>query len=89
MASNGYHWSSERVIPKKSDGKHEVDTMTLLAGRMDVLAQKLDRVGVSPTPSDSSCSSLGLYAILLDYMLYVRLLICRGTHPLSAITTIN
>jgi len=38
MASNNYHWSSERTTPKRGSGKHEVDVVTLLASRVDALA---------------------------------------------------
>ena len=38
MASNNYHSSSERAIPKRSGGKHEVDVITLLTSRVDALA---------------------------------------------------
>jgi len=38
MASNNYHRSSERAIPKRGGGRNEVDTMTLLASRVDAPA---------------------------------------------------
>jgi len=60
MASNNYHWSSERTTPKRGGGRHEVDAVTLLASRVDALAQRLDRV---PTRSATSAgSSIGAYA---------------------------
>ena len=31
MASNNYHWSSERATPKRGGGRHEVDAVTLLS----------------------------------------------------------
>jgi len=39
MTSNNYHWLSERTTPKKSVGRYEVDAVTLLASRVDALAQ--------------------------------------------------
>jgi len=39
MASNNYHWSSERATPKRSSGRHEVGAITLLASRVDAVAQ--------------------------------------------------
>ena len=60
MASNNYHWSSERATPKKGSGRHEVDVVTLLASRVDALTQRLDRVA---TPSVTFAgSSMGAYA---------------------------
>jgi len=60
MTSNNYHWASERATPKRSGGKHEVDAMTLLASRVDALAQHLDKVA---TPSTTSAGpSMGTYA---------------------------
>jgi len=37
MASNNYHRSSERATPRRSGGKYDVDAMTLLSSRVDVL----------------------------------------------------
>jgi len=47
IASNNCHQSSERATPKRSSGKYDVDAMTLLANKVDALAQRLDRVGTS------------------------------------------
>ena len=77
MASNNYHWASERPTPYRSSGKYAIDVVTLLASRLDALAQRLDRVGTSLTPGGSSGSSIGVYAIS-------RPVACRGTHQLSA-----
>ena len=38
MASNTYHWSSERATPMRGGGKHDANAVTLLASRMDALA---------------------------------------------------
>ena len=38
IVSNNYHWSSERVTPKRSGGKYDVNVVTLLASRLDALA---------------------------------------------------
>ena len=37
-ASNNYHLSSERAMPKRSGGRYEIEVVTLLANRVDVLA---------------------------------------------------
>jgi len=42
MASNNYHWLSERAAPKKSFGRYEVDAVTLLASKVEALAQRLE-----------------------------------------------
>jgi len=47
MASNNYHWSSERAAPRRGGGRHEADAVTLLANRV-ALAQSLKRVATSP-----------------------------------------
>ena len=62
MTSNNYHWASDRATPHRSSGKYAVDAMTLLASRVDVLAQRLDKVGTSPTPGGSSGPSMGTHA---------------------------
>jgi len=38
MTSSNYHWSSKRITPKRSSGKYDVDSVTFLANRVDVLA---------------------------------------------------
>jgi len=63
MTSNNYHWSSERATPRRNGGKYEVDAVTLLASRVDALAQRLDKVGTFPTPGGPSGSSIGICAI--------------------------
>jgi len=36
MASDNYHWGNERGQPKKG-GRHEIDTFTMLASKVDAL----------------------------------------------------
>jgi len=61
MASNNYHWTSERAAPKKSSGRYKVDAMTLLASRVDALAQRLDRVGTpNPIGVHAICETCGV-----------------------------
>jgi len=50
MASNNYHWSSERATPKRASGVYAVDAVDLLASKVDALAQRFDRL---ETPSRS------------------------------------
>ena len=60
MASNNYHWASERATLKRGGGRHEVDAVTFLASRVDTLAQRLDQVA---TPSTTFAGpSMGTYA---------------------------
>jgi len=47
IASNNYHWSSKRANPRRGSGRHKVDALTILASRVDALAQRLDRVATS------------------------------------------
>jgi len=62
MASNTYHWSSERDTSRRSGGKHDVNARTLLASRVDALAERLDKIGASSTPG-SSVILAGIYAV--------------------------
>jgi len=48
MNSNNCHWSSEQATPKRSCGRYNVDALTVVASRVDALAQRLDRVGTPP-----------------------------------------
>ena len=63
MASNNYHWSSDRATPQRGGGKYSVDAVTLLASRVDALAQRLEKVTSSPSPGGSSGSNAEVYAI--------------------------
>ena len=55
MISNNYHWFSERANLKKSGGVYIVDTVDLIASKVDTLAQRLDRLG---TPYAGTSSSM-------------------------------
>jgi len=63
MASNNYHWASDRAIPQRGGGKYSVDAVTFLASRVDALAQRLEKVSFSPSPGGSSGSNIKVYAI--------------------------
>ena len=67
MASNNYHWSSDRATPQRGGGKYSVDAVTLLASRVDALAQRLEKVTSSPSPVGSSGSAVEVYAICETY----------------------
>jgi len=51
MASNNYHWSSERAAPKRTSGVYGVDAMDLIASKVDALAHRFDRLGTPPLGS--------------------------------------
>jgi len=63
MASNNYHWRRDRATPQRGGGKCVVDTVTLLASRVDALAQRLEKVSSSPSPGGSSGSNVEVNAI--------------------------
>ena len=54
MASNKYHWGSERGQPKNK-GRHEINAFTMLASKVEALFQKPDRL--QPMASRSGSSS--------------------------------
>ena len=54
MASNNYHWSSERATPKRASGVNGVDVVDMLGSKVDALAQRFDMLG---TPSGSPVGS--------------------------------
>jgi len=74
IASNNYHWTSERVAPKRGGGKHKVDAVTLLASGVDAVAQQLDKVA---TPSVTSAGHQW------GPMYTVRPMVYRDIPPLS------
>ena len=63
MASNNHHRGSDRATPQRGVGKYTVDAVTLLASRVDALAQRLEKVNSSPSPGGSSGSNIEVYAI--------------------------
>jgi len=63
MASNNYHWASDRATTQRGGGKYSVDALTLLASQVDALAEKLEKVGSSPTAGGSLGSTVEVYAI--------------------------
>ena len=65
-ASNNCHWSSERATPKRSSGRCEFNVVTLLANRVDALAQRFNRVSTFSIPGNS-LGSVGVYAICETY----------------------
>jgi len=50
MMSNNCHWRSERGQPMRG-GRSEIDAFTMLASKVNVLFQKVDRL--KPTPLQS------------------------------------
>jgi len=63
MASNNYHWTRDRATPQRGGEKYAVDAVTLLASRVDALAQRLEKVSSSPSPGGSLGSNVEVYAI--------------------------
>ena len=61
MASNNYHWASDRATTQRGGGKHTIDVVTLLASQVDVLAQRLEKMSSHPTPGGSSGSAVECY----------------------------
>jgi len=51
MASDNYHWSSERTTPKRASGIYGIDAVDLLASKVDALAQRFDKLGTPPPGS--------------------------------------
>lgn len=66
MASNNYYWSNKRTTSRRGGDKYDVDTITLLASRVDALAQRLDQLGTIPIPGRSS-SPVGVCAVCETY----------------------
>jgi len=63
MASNNYHWASDRATAQRGGGKYAIDAVTLLASRVDALAKRLEKVSTCPTQSGPSRSKIGVYTI--------------------------
>jgi len=47
MPLNNYQWSNERGQPRRVRGKFDVDALTLLTTKMDVMTQRLHRLNVN------------------------------------------
>ena len=62
MATNNYHWPSERAISKRSNRKYDVDALDMLASKVGALAQRFDKLG----SSNSGISSGMMYEVSLS-----------------------
>lgn len=47
MASNNYQWPSDRTIPKKAAGVHEIDAITALTAQVATLSRQLGNLNVN------------------------------------------
>ena len=47
MASNSNQWQSDRAIPRKAAGVHEIDAITAIHAQLALLTKKLDATNVS------------------------------------------
>ena len=47
MASNSYQWQSDRAMPRKAAGVHEIDTISAIHAQLALLTKKLDATNVS------------------------------------------
>jgi len=53
MALNNFQWSTEKGQPKRVGGKLEVDALTLLSAKVDVMTQRLERMNVNAVNSSA------------------------------------
>ena len=64
MSLNNYQWSNEIRQPKRVGGELELDALTLVSAKVDVMTQRLDRLNANvasstgPTPSCEICGSI-------------------------------
>jgi len=54
MTLNNFQWSTERGQPKWVGGKLEVDVLTFLSAKVDVMTQRLDRINANVVNSSAS-----------------------------------
>ena len=47
MTSNSYQWQSDRAMPRKAAGVHEIDTISTIHAQLALLTKKLDATNVS------------------------------------------
>jgi len=53
MTLNNFQWSTERGQPKRLKGKVEIDVLTLISTKVDVITQRLDRMNVNAVNSNA------------------------------------
>lgn len=66
MAMNNYQWPSERILPKKAMGLHEIEAITTLAAQVHTLTQQLKA-------NQLMANAIHLTPPVCDF--------CHGTHP--------
>ena len=61
MALNNFQWSTKRDQPKRVGGNLDVDALTLLSAKVDVMTKRLDRMNIKAVNSSatSPCESYG------------------------------
>ncbi|XP_039134169.1 uncharacterized protein LOC120271547 [Dioscorea cayenensis subsp. rotundata] len=60
MALNHCQWTSERNTTPKPPGRHEVETLNLIAAKMDALSQKFDKLNANaPSAANITCEICG------------------------------
>ena len=47
MASNSYQWQSNRAMPRKAAGVHQIDAISTMYAQLALLTKKLDATNVS------------------------------------------
>ncbi|XP_039128971.1 uncharacterized protein LOC120265134 [Dioscorea cayenensis subsp. rotundata] len=58
MALNHWQWASERsTASKTSQGRHEVETLNLIAAKVDALTQKFDKLN-APSAANATCETV-------------------------------
>ena len=70
MASNNYHWSSETGTPKRIGEFYDVDSLNLIASKIDAFAQCFDKLVTPSSGNPSGSLSKTMFEVRALYEIY-------------------
>ncbi|XP_052185227.1 uncharacterized protein LOC127796862 [Diospyros lotus] len=95
MAANNYQWPSERTMPNRSSGIHEIEAFTALNANVDSIYKRLDQLSINAVDSvmqvcelcagqhvTSECQAEAL-AQMLSYAKFLKEILCKKTRKLG------
>ena len=86
IALNNYEWSNERGQPKRVGGKFDVDTLTLLTAKMDLMTQRLDHLNVNAVdacPLSLTCDRYGSFNHVTMHCQIGNLFVSSSSEPVA------
>ena len=72
MMINNCRWSNERTLPKKAVGKFNVDALTLLTAKIDIMTQNVNNQNVNTLNAQALLPTYDSYGSFHHVTLFVK-----------------